>query len=286
MFNIESEFYQKVLDKYGVHYALIPINHGNGEFENASIPELRVTIDFCYYRSGYSHELLDYLEDYIIEMPELKKRKNGLKRFKKKRKELKRKIENLGEGDKLTLALQKEVESIKWVIKLEKYVTKYLREQRRFLRHWCNQKRLLGYLDYETQIRGFVKKSDLEYVAKDPTTLKKTIKSIDGGVIEDYLEVASLFVQGFIKEDLGVFYYKDKSFEQKSELIDYLKAHVLIHKNVSIRQIVGATLNNKGIKNLRENRVMLRKTIDYCKNKQLIVCDEYKSILSSIERKH
>lgn len=268
-------FYREVLDKYEIDKTLTPKNLGNGELENVALSDLRQELDGCFSdlkRYTFKEKLIDYLEDYLIRLRvvNITSKKHKVKRLKKSINKLENQYPNLDVNIDKEEVVFEEISNQKWKLQQEEYILGYLYEQQFFIRNWV-----------------FKKRNELEIIAKEDRQFQLEMKSIIHRAsikkkkvkipkFLDYCEVGSLFAQGFISKDKEFFYYKEERFERKTELVKYIKAEVL-KANKSVRQYVEATLNEKGQKDFYNSKGMMKKIIEYCKYKNIIITSEFQS---------
>lgn len=138
--DLELYFLKEVVDKYKVDKILKPFSLGNGELQNVSLSHLRKELDFCYYEISHSitfkEKLLDYLEDYLVDLRafRISEQKGIIKK-------LKQKVINVENEPIEDDNLIGELNIINWKIDQEKYILHYLKEQKCFIRDWVSEKR-------------------------------------------------------------------------------------------------------------------------------------------------
>jgi hypothetical protein len=63
-----QHFQIEVIQKYGINKILKPKNLGAGSLDNVILSDLRKELDFCYYSISLKRELIDYLQDYLVDL--------------------------------------------------------------------------------------------------------------------------------------------------------------------------------------------------------------------------
>lgn len=97
----------------------------------------------------------------------------------------------------------------------------------------------------------------------------------------EYVKIGALFAQGFMKIEKGnqpKYIYKNKEFDSRSQLAEYLKNQVL-RSDIAVKQYVTATLNlaenSSKTNNFYKNLTLINNTISYCEEKGIEVSADY-----------
>lgn len=113
----------------------------------------------------------------------------------------------------------------------------------------------------------------------DNTENKKTSKKY-----YDYYEIGALFAQGFIYKKGDDFYFKQKSFNNQSQLAKHIQIKVLKNKK-SVRPYINQTLNDGTPiqKDFYNNPILIKNVIQYCKDKSIPIAKHYQTIFDNLE---
>ncbi|WP_281979523.1 hypothetical protein [Tenacibaculum mesophilum] len=170
--DVELYFLKEVIEKYKIDRILKPLNVGDGELQNVSLSDLRKELDFCYYEISHSvtfkEKLLDYLEDYLVDLRALRisEQKTIIRKLKKKIIKAKKKQSNKKDNEYPIEHLDK----LTWKTDQETYILHYLKEQKYFIRDWLSEKRKE---DKNQLLKNFINKTEKKELIKDLKKVKK-----------------------------------------------------------------------------------------------------------------
>lgn len=101
-----------------------------------------------------------------------------------------------------------------------------------------------------------------------------------------YVFIAALFAQGYLKKVGFDYFYKEESFNTISALSKYIQEKVL-NTSKSVRQYLNDTLNeNEGVKNIYKSKSIMSNTLNYCKDKNLKVQEEFYLKYTELDNLH
>ncbi len=104
--------------------------------------------------------------------------------------------------------------------------------------------------------------------------------TMEGEKIPDYLQIGSLFAQGYINKDGKRYNYKGIVKKDYKEYCELLSDEI---ENIDkVRQYIQATFNGSGEKNIYASKSKMKKIINYCKANDLIITDEFNAIYNSL----
>jgi hypothetical protein len=263
-----QHFQIEVIQKYGINKILKPKNLGAGSLDNVILSDLRKELDFCYYSISLKRELIDYLQDYLVDLRvgSISNQKKRIKNIKHKKNNLKNKHPNLDENNENDWDILDKINNYSWALQQEKYIFHYLKEQKIFIREWINQK----IVEYGNQ--DFKKENNLIELQ-----IEKKHKFIPK-ILPFYCVIGALFAQNYIyrvsKKIEFSYFYNDVEFPNPSQLSKYIKNEVLITER-SVHQYIDDTLkNNKTTHNLYSSKTQKDNIIQYCLNENIKISNE------------